>query len=62
MQIRVYLNWKTNFNSKNSRKRGFSYEAKASISFITVRGIVYGAQSWKEGRFIYESVFVLIER
>ena len=32
MQIHVYLNWKTNFNSKNSRKRSFSYETKASIT------------------------------
>ena len=37
MWIYGYHNWKTNFNSKNSRKRSFSYETKASISFIPTR-------------------------
>ena len=32
-----YLSWKMNFNSKNGRKRSFSYETKASISFISTR-------------------------
>ena len=32
--IHVYPNWTTNFNSKNSRKAGFSYETMVSISFI----------------------------
>ena len=45
MQIRVYPNWRTNFNSKNGRKRSFSYETKPSISFIPMRGCVYGAYS-----------------
>ena len=35
--IHVYPNWKANFNSKNNRNRSFSYETKASISFIPMR-------------------------
>ena len=35
--IYVYPNWKMNFNSKNGNKRSFSYETKASISFIPMR-------------------------
>ena len=35
--IHVYPNWKTNFNSKIGNKRSFSYETKASISFIPSR-------------------------
>ena len=34
MWIHAYLNWKTNFNSKNGRETSFSYETKALISFI----------------------------
>ena len=37
MWIHVYPNSKTNFNSKNSGNRSFSYETKASISFIPTR-------------------------
>ena len=37
MSTHVYLNWKTNFNSKNSRKRSFACETKASILFIPMR-------------------------
>ena len=37
MWIRVYPNWKMNFNSKNGRKRSFSYETKAWISVIPMR-------------------------
>ena len=37
MWINVYPNWKMNFDSKNGRKGGFSYETKASKSFITIR-------------------------
>ena len=37
MWISVYPNWKMNFNSKNDGKRNFSYETKASISFILIR-------------------------
>ena len=35
--ISVYPNWQTNINSKNDRKISFSYETKASISFILMR-------------------------
>ena len=35
----VYPNWKTNFNSKNGRKGSFSFETKASMSFILMRGM-----------------------
>ena len=34
MWIHVYPNWNTNFNPKNGNNRSFSYETKASISFI----------------------------
>ena len=37
MWIHVYPYWKMNFNSKNGRKKSFSYESKASISFIPMR-------------------------
>ena len=37
MWIHFYPNRKTNFNSKNGNKRSFSYETKASISFIPMR-------------------------
>ena len=37
MWIQVYLNWKTNFNSRNSRKRNCSYETKALVSFFPIR-------------------------
>ena len=39
MWIRVCPNQQTNINFKNSRKKSFSYETKASISFITMRRI-----------------------
>ena len=37
MWIHVCPNRRTNINSKNCRKRCFSYETKASISFIPMR-------------------------
>ena len=61
-QIRVYPNWKTNFNSKNGRKISFSYETKPSISFIPIGECVYGAQSWNEKILLCKSVFITIER
>ena len=62
MRIHVYTNWNTNFNSKKSNKRGFSYDTKASIS-LTQRGEhVYDAKSWNETRLLYESMFIPIER
>ena len=37
MWIRVYHNWKINFNFKHGGNSRFSYETKASISFIPMR-------------------------
>ena len=37
MWIYVYPNWMMNFNYKNGNKRSFSYETKASKSFIPNR-------------------------
>ena len=37
MWTRVYPNWKTDSNSKIGRNRSFSFETKASISFIPTR-------------------------
>ena len=37
--ILVYPNWKMNFNSKINRNTSFSYEMKASISFIPMERI-----------------------
>ena len=35
--IHVYPNWQINLDSKNGGKRSFSYETKASMSFIPIR-------------------------
>ena len=37
MGIHVYPNWKTNINSKNCRRRSFSYETETLKSFIPMR-------------------------
>ena len=37
MWIDVYPNWNTNFNSRISNKRSFSYETKASVSLTPPR-------------------------
>ena len=60
--VRICPNRWTNFNSKNGRKRSFSYENKASISFILIRRMCLGAQSWKENRLLRESMFIPIDR
>ena len=39
MWMHVYPTWKRNFDSKNGRKRSFSFESKATKSFITTRGM-----------------------
>ena len=39
MWIHVYPNWKTNFDSKNCRKRSFSFESEATNLLITTRGM-----------------------
>ena len=50
MWIRVYPNWKMHFNSKNYRKRSFSYETKASLSFIPIgrKNLWCPIVEWKE--------------
>ena len=35
--MRVYPNWKMNFNSKNGRRRCFSLETNAIISYIPIK-------------------------
>ena len=60
MWIRVYPNWRMDFNSKNGGKRCFSCETKTSISFIPTRECVCGAQPWKRKRLFYKSVVVQI--
>ena len=42
---------KRNFNSKNSRKRCFSDETKASIHLSQSGEWIYGAQSLKKGDY-----------
>ena len=41
MWIHVCPNWKTYFYSKNGYKRSFSYESKASISFIPLKRLCW---------------------
>ena len=50
MWIHVYPNWKMNFISKNGRKTSFSFETKASKSFIPMRWICLWCpiMKWKE--------------
>ena len=62
MWIHADPNWKSNFNSTNGNKRCFCYETKASISLIQRGEYVYDAQSWKERRLLFESMFIPIER
>ena len=51
----------TNINSKNGRKRSFSYETKESIHLSSVEWIC-GAQSWKKGKLLCVSIFIPIEK
>ena len=53
---------KNNFNSKNGRKRSFSYETKASIHLSQGGQWICGAQSVKERRLLSEPMFIQIER
>ena len=43
-------------------KKSFSYETKASIHLSQQVECIYGTQSWKEKKLLYESMFVLIDR
>ena len=47
MRIHVCPNWQMNINSKNGKKRSFSYETKASISFIPMRRMCLWCQIMK---------------
>ena len=50
------------FNSKNHGKRCFFIEAKASISFILIKGNMFMLPNhWKKKRLLYESALVQIE-
>ena len=60
--IHVYPNSKTNLNSKNGRKKSFSYETKASKYLSQRVECDYGGQSWKEWRLLCEFTFIPIER
>ena len=51
-----------NFDSKNGRKRSFSYETKHKYHLYQREECVYGAQSWKDTRLLCESIFIPIER
>ena len=61
MGIRVYPNWKMNFNSKDGTNRCFSYETKSSIHLSEWAEWICGAQSLKEWILLCESMFILIE-
>ena len=52
MQICVYPNWHTKFDSQNGGNWSFFYETKASIHLSQGREWVCGAQSWKERDYI----------
>ena len=62
MWIRVYTNWKTNFNSKNGIKRSFSFETKASIHLSQQGEWICGAQSLKESRLLYKFMFITLDK
>ena len=60
IRICVYPTWKMNFDSKNGRKKSFSYETKALVLLSQWGQWVYGAQSGKERWLLCESMFILI--
>ena len=62
MGIRVYHNWKMNFNSKNGRKRSFSYETKASVHLSQWVEWIWSAQSLKKGGYYVYSCLSKLER
>ena len=61
MWIRVYPTGKTNFNSKNGRKRSFYYETKASLSIIPMKRICLWFLIMKTSRLLHGSVFITID-
>ena len=62
MWIQVYRIWNMNFNSKIGRKRSFSYESKAWLSFIPMRGMCLWCLIMKWMAIICESMFVQNDR
>ena len=62
MWIRVFPNQYMNINSKNCRKRSFSYKPKHQYRLPQWGECVCGTQSWKEGRLLYEFMFIPNER
>ena len=61
MWIRVCPNRRMNINYKNGRKRCFSYETKAWISFIPTRRMCLWCLITKKMRLLCESMFVQID-
>ena len=51
-----------NFNSKNGRKKSFSYETKVSIHLSQRGEWICGGQPLKEKRLLCKSMFLPIER
>ena len=56
--ISVYPNQWTNVNSKNGRKKSFSYESKASIHLSHWEQWIYGAQSLNNKRLLCDYGFI----
>ena len=61
MWIRVCLNQQMNINSKNGRKRSFSYESKGSTSFIPMKRMCLWHAIMKKKRLLRESMFIPID-
>ena len=61
MWIYIYPNWKSNFNSENYKKRCFSFETKALISFIPMRRICLWCPILKKMRLLCEFMFIPTE-
>ena len=56
--IRVHPNWKMNFNSKYDNNEVFLIKPKHQYHLSHGEEWVYDAQSWKEKRLLYESMFI----
>ena len=62
MWIHVYRNGEMNFNSKNGRKKAYLMKPKHQYHIPQWEECVYGPQSWKEKRLLFESIFNLIKK
>ena len=59
-RIHVCYIYGINFDFKeNNWKKSFSYKTKASISYILIRWLCFLAQSQKEWRLLWESMFLI---